>query len=190
MLLRAPADGFRCLSAAPIRVGVLTVRALRESAQLEARLKWPNDLQVGGRKLAGILCESVLDADPFLVVGIGVNVGQRAEDFPPELQGSATSVFCCTGRRIGLSQLAGAITRHLLMHANRIAEPFDPREIAELSTLDALRGYPVTVDEKDVGRGFGIDERGVLLVQNGGHLQEIHSGTVRVVPDVSDTTSG
>jgi BirA family transcriptional regulator, biotin operon repressor / biotin---[acetyl-CoA-carboxylase] ligase len=85
IVVRAPAGGFRCLSAAPVRVGLLVLRALAECTGLEPRLKWPNDLLLNGQKTGGILCESVLGGQPFLVVGIGINVGQSRPDFPDEL---------------------------------------------------------------------------------------------------------
>src|SRR5207247_872857 len=57
---------------------VATAEALRRVAPLEPRLKWPNDVLVGGRKIAGILLESrpVASADPVLVIGVGINPGQ------------------------------------------------------------------------------------------------------------------
>lgn len=64
-------------------------------------IKWPNDLWSGGRKLAGILVEArgFSPAAPAFVAGFGVNVNHRAEDFPPELRESATSLALLTGRR-------------------------------------------------------------------------------------------
>src|SRR5207247_237243 len=75
--------------------------ALACVAGLGARLKWPNDVLVGGRKIAGILLESRLPAgggDGVIAVGIGVNLGQRA--FPAGLAARATSVVLETGRLI------------------------------------------------------------------------------------------
>src|SRR6185503_961367 len=71
---------------------VVTAEALRRVAPLAPRLKWPNDVLVNGRKIAGILLESrsVASSEPVLVIGVGVNLGQR--EFPPELAGRATSV--------------------------------------------------------------------------------------------------
>src|SRR5262245_32491508 len=57
---------------------------------LSARLKWPNDVLVGGRKIAGILLESRIAAEPVVVIGIGINVHQR--EFPENLARTATSV--------------------------------------------------------------------------------------------------
>lgn len=66
------------------------------------QIKWPNDLYVASRKVAGILCEMRAEMDrlEFLVLGIGVNVNLEHDQFPPELAGSATSLSEATGRRI------------------------------------------------------------------------------------------
>jgi BirA family biotin operon repressor/biotin-[acetyl-CoA-carboxylase] ligase len=73
--------------------GLALARALDELG-LGADLKWPNDLLCGGRKLSGILCESrrAATGEDLVVVGVGVNVTQRRDDFPPELGDLATSL--------------------------------------------------------------------------------------------------
>src|SRR5262249_55990945 len=88
---------------------VATAEALRRVAPLSPRLKWPNDVLVGGRKIAGILLESrsTASAEPILVIGVGVNLGQR--EFPPELAGRATSVALETGRAVDRDTLLGAL---------------------------------------------------------------------------------
>ncbi len=69
---------------------------------LRLALKWPNDLLGGGRKVAGILSEARLSAGGYrqLVLGLGVNVHQGRESFPPELQAEATSLDLLAGRRL------------------------------------------------------------------------------------------
>jgi BirA family biotin operon repressor/biotin-[acetyl-CoA-carboxylase] ligase len=78
----------RPLGILPLAAGLALARAL-ETLAVPARLKWPNDLMVGGRKLAGILVESRTsaagDGRPRAVVGVGVNVHQGRADFPAEL---------------------------------------------------------------------------------------------------------
>ncbi len=73
-------------------IAVAVVRALRSAEGIAGRIKPPNDIYVGGRKLAGILSEARAGRDAFVVVGIGVNVMHATGDFPLELQTSATSV--------------------------------------------------------------------------------------------------
>jgi BirA family biotin operon repressor/biotin-[acetyl-CoA-carboxylase] ligase len=68
-------------------------RAVAESAQREAgvaaRVKWPNDVLVGERKLAGVLAEGVVGPASFVVLGIGINVAQRPDEWPADLRGRA-----------------------------------------------------------------------------------------------------
>ena len=83
-------EGFGFL---PLVAGLALARAL-DRLGLRARLKWPNDVLWEGKKLAGVLCESrrLATGDDAVVIGVGVNVGQRESDFPPELATLATSL--------------------------------------------------------------------------------------------------
>ncbi|MBM3848030.1 MAG: biotin--[acetyl-CoA-carboxylase] ligase, partial [Verrucomicrobia bacterium] len=66
-----------------ITSAVSIARALRQSTGLDTRIKWPNDIQIGGRKVAGILTEMTAETDRIrsLIIGIGLNVNQRPGDF-------------------------------------------------------------------------------------------------------------
>ena len=68
-------------------------RALGKAGVPNLRVKWPNDILAGGRKICGVLVEPRIGEGriEFAVVGIGMNVGQAPEDFPPELRDTATS---------------------------------------------------------------------------------------------------
>ncbi len=72
-------------------------------------IKWPNDVRVGGRKIAGVLVERGQGA----VIGIGLNANVEPEAFPPELHATATSLGIVTGRRIDRSELARALLQRL-----------------------------------------------------------------------------
>ena len=76
-----------------IVAGMAAFRALEKAGVRDLRVKWPNDVLAGGRKLCGVLVEPRLGGDriEFAVVGIGINVGQGAGDFPPDLRLPATS---------------------------------------------------------------------------------------------------
>ena len=75
----------------------------------DARIKWPNDVRVDGRKIAGILVER----GPGAVIGIGLNVNIRLDEFPDELRDSATSLRILTGGRVDRSELARALIERL-----------------------------------------------------------------------------
>ena len=94
------------LSQLPLRVGVAAAQAVEEAASLDVRIKWPNDLMVGRRKLAGILCETRGDV---ALVGVGVNCTQ--ESWPPELAQSACSIVQASGRSVDLPSLLAILLR-------------------------------------------------------------------------------
>ena len=81
-----------------------------------AGLKWPNDLELGGRKAAGLLAEAHLEGDRLAAVllGMGVNVAQGAGDFPPEVAGRATSVSLAAGALVDRGDLLAAWARRFL----------------------------------------------------------------------------
>jgi BirA family biotin operon repressor/biotin-[acetyl-CoA-carboxylase] ligase len=89
-----------------------TARVVAETAGLDAQIKWPNDVRVGARKIAGVLVESSQRAS---VLGIGLNVNAEQADFPPDLHQQAASLRSLTGILHDRSQIA----RDLLVHADR-----------------------------------------------------------------------
>lgn len=179
MLLRAD-SGFDCLSAAPVRVGLLAARALTDALGLRISLKWPNDLQFQDRKIGGILCESVLDPHLLLVVGIGINVTQQEEDFPPELRATATSLAAASNRVMQRAVIAGALARGLAAAGPTIAQPLSASELTELASIDALRGHGIEVDGRPAGLALGISAQGCLRVELEHGIIELHTGTVRL----------
>jgi BirA family biotin operon repressor/biotin-[acetyl-CoA-carboxylase] ligase len=95
--------------------GVALVDAAREllaagGSHVAAGLKWPNDLLLDGRKAAGLLAEAGAGGErpPWVVLGMGVNVGQEATDFPAELAGQATSLTLAAGLGVDRAELLGA----------------------------------------------------------------------------------
>ncbi|HEX3619682.1 MAG TPA: biotin--[acetyl-CoA-carboxylase] ligase [Candidatus Udaeobacter sp.] len=88
---------------------------IRTEFSLEPGIKLPNDVRLSGRKVAGVLVEMrAQEKAPHLaVVGIGINVNQSLEDFPPELQSRAVSLGMALGRPVDRRQLAVALLRYL-----------------------------------------------------------------------------
>jgi BirA family biotin operon repressor/biotin-[acetyl-CoA-carboxylase] ligase len=156
--------------------------ALRQ-ADVPAVIKWPNDLLVNGRKIAGILTE--LAAEPervdWVVVGVGVNVNAGEQDFPEELRPIATSVRIERGapapRALFVAACLTALEEWLDRHAE---EGFAPIRAAWRERSGTL-GQEVTVKTggRDVvGRAEDIDEAGALLVRTAAGVERILSGDV------------
>ncbi len=97
-----------------IVAGYSVVSALRSAFRLDARLKWPNDVLVNGKKICGVLCEMTLqpESSPIVVAGIGVNVGAKPSDLPPEVRDTSSSLRIELGRQIELEEVAAAILNH------------------------------------------------------------------------------
>jgi BirA family biotin operon repressor/biotin-[acetyl-CoA-carboxylase] ligase len=95
-------------------VAVAVRRAIIESTGAEPQIKWINDLYLQGKKICGILCESVsIGPENHIIVGIGINVNTRPEDLPGELQDKAGSLAQICGRGLDTDAVAAALTRQL-----------------------------------------------------------------------------
>jgi len=99
------------LSLLPLLAGVACREAVREAAGVEAALEWPNDIVCEGRKIGGILCEGEFlgNSVTFAVLGIGLNVGQKKEDFPSALRSTAGSLYLASGRQVDKPALEKAL---------------------------------------------------------------------------------
>jgi BirA family transcriptional regulator, biotin operon repressor / biotin---[acetyl-CoA-carboxylase] ligase len=152
----------------PLRAGL----AVADLAGDAARVKWPNDVLVDGRKVAGILVEA-RPQDGWAVLGIGVNVAVDLADLPPELRDRAGTL----GRAPG--ELEAALTELLAALENRLAEP-PAAALDALRARDALRDRPVRWADGE-GTGAGIDDAGALLVRlPGGELVTLDAGEVHL----------
>lgn len=103
------------LSWVPLISAVATTHAVQSVSALRPSVKWPNDILLGPRKLAGLLCESGGWGTPlaFVVVGIGINVNSRPETFPPDLREQATSMIAEAGRPFDRAALLAALLSEL-----------------------------------------------------------------------------
>jgi len=141
---------------------------------IDCKVKWPNDIHLDGRKLAGILIEA-RPQDGWAVLGIGLNLTIPETDFPGELRDRATSLFPSpddptrpaaphnrqSAMRGGWASEASASLSEAL---TKWIEADDQRVLSAWRERDALRGREVTW-ENGSGVADGIDERGYLLVR-------------------------
>lgn len=167
--------------------GVAVCEALRVSAGLEARLRWPNDVVVGGRKLAGILVETVAvwpreraarapqqRPHAAALVGIGLNV--NVDRFAPEVGPGATSVLLETGRVHAVEDIEEAVRVAL-----RLSRPLAWEEtLARWRALDATAGVRFGAKVEGVaveGTAEGVADSGALLLRCGERILEVMSAT-------------
>lgn len=178
-------DSAPCMGAIPLRVGIAIIRAVSASTGIGSVIKWPNDILLGGRKLAGVLCEGTVVAGrpPCVVAGIGINVSQHPGEWPQELEGVATSLSIATGRACPRSEVVGPLVRQVLALAGCHAGPLEPELLQEFSRYDALFGRRVSVDDQPIGTAEGIEADGALRVRDDAdRIHRIRSGSIRTVP--------
>jgi BirA family transcriptional regulator, biotin operon repressor / biotin---[acetyl-CoA-carboxylase] ligase len=157
--------------------GLALADAVQVAAGVEAALKWPNDLVVGERKLAGLLAEADVSGTHevrAVVLGAGCNVAQR--EFPPELTGLATSCALEAGRDVPRDDVLDA-------YLDRLAARLDALDDVALAYRDRLAtlGRSVRVDLGDrvvEGTAVGIDD--------GGRLELEHADGARTTVAVGD----
>lgn len=143
--------------------------AIEQTTSLAVQIKWPNDLQAHGRKLAGILIETGSDraAGYYAVVGIGVNVNHNPDDFPEELRDMATSLQIETRRKIDRSALAVAILRTFHQWLDRLRDDF-PSVVEVAQRRSSLMGKTIAIECVDCrveGRAVGLDPDGRLVME-------------------------
>ncbi|MFR4008176.1 MAG: biotin--[acetyl-CoA-carboxylase] ligase [Christensenellales bacterium] len=157
-------------SKVPIIAAVAVAQSLRNFAKLDAKVKWPNDVLVDGKKLCGIRCEMASDFDriEYLVVGIGVNVNQVV--FPRDIAEKATSVRGETNRTISRPQLLLSIlTDFFDVYTKTFEEGKFDDVIVDYTKMSILFQEMVTVhagDRETHGKCIGFDRDGCLVMQN------------------------
>jgi BirA family biotin operon repressor/biotin-[acetyl-CoA-carboxylase] ligase len=167
---------------------VASASALRRAIALETGLrpeiKWPNDILIGGKKVAGILTElsAELDRVKHIILGIGVDVNLDAGELPPELRKTATSLKIETGETVSRAELAVAVLRELDFDYARICGGKFPAVAGEWESGCVTIGKNVTVhigDRKFRGCAESLDDDGALLLRTEhGHLERIIGGDV------------
>ena len=136
----------------PLTAAVAVCEAL---APLDAAIKWPNDVWIERRKVAGILLEG-RPQEGWAVIGIGLNV--RTREFPPELSASATSLALA-----GVDTTVPAVREQLVQELDRWTRADDDAVLAAWRARDALRGERVRWAAGE-GTSVGITDNGALLV--------------------------
>ena len=145
----------------PLAAALAVCDACERAAPVICRIKWPNDVWIDGRKVAGILIEG-RPQEGWAVLGVGVNVSTRAGDFPPELRDIATSIAAASGTA-DAPALDGVLTQLVKSLDARLAEK--PKAIvAGWRERDALEGLRVQWQSGE-GVAEGINDDGALIVQ-------------------------
>ena len=171
-LLRPPPE--RRIAELSLVGGLAAAEAVERATGLAAQIKWPNDVMLNRRKVAGVLAEAVEDA---VVVGIGLNVNQARAELPSEATTAPGSLRTADGvvreRARVLADLLAALERHFdAWRENGLDALYEG-----LGARDFLRGRRIRVDGSE-GYGVAIDRSGRLEVDIGGERRLLESGEV------------
>jgi BirA family biotin operon repressor/biotin-[acetyl-CoA-carboxylase] ligase len=179
-------------------------KAKQAPGPLQCRVKWPNDVQVEGRKLAGILIEA-RPQDDWAVIGVGLNLTIAPDEFPPDLRDRATSLATATPHDSGATQTPGnrcrmrftslgsdrgatqtpgnrcllRCTGGLSAALGRWFGAEDEAILAAWEARDALKGRRVAWDDGS-GIAGGVDGRGNLVVAGTGGTVSLNAGEVHL----------
>lgn len=171
-------------------LSLMTALALAESLESFCpkglKIKWPNDVLLGGRKVAGILTELSAEKNKIshVIIGVGINVNHGIGHFPNELKDTATSVRRYLKHKVGRV----ALLQKFLLQFEREYSYYRKDRLAHghrrLRQYSSLLGQEVTVQaaqHRTSGIAQDIDNRGRLILESGGKLLSITAGEVTVV---------
>jgi len=152
--------------------GIAVAETVERATNLAAQIKWPNDVMLNRRKVAGVLAEASADT---VALGIGLNVNQRLEELPAGARVQPASLYTMDGvqrERAGvLGDLLAALERSYdLWLEGGLDALYDG-----LGARDFLRGRKITIDG-EVGVGVGIDRAGRFEVEVDGKRRFVDSG--------------
>lgn len=164
---------------------VSLVRAIKDRTGLDAGIKWPNDILIDWKKVAGLLLETHIENGRavFVVLGAGVNVNNDTGEFPTGLIVPATSLREEVGSEVEKDVVLKAFLEHFAASYDLLKTDFD-------AILDDWRRHSVTlerrvkvtqIDEVISGRAVDIDDTGALLVRlDDGRVYTVHAGDLTI----------
>ena len=160
---------------------VAVARAMEKLADVQARVKWVNDVYLGAKKACGILCEAGLDFEngrmQYVVAGIGVNVGLM--DFPEELGNIATSLSNECGQRISRSRFCAELINELNALYPQLESGAFMAEYRSRSNVIGRDVFVLRGNERYPAHVVDIDGEGSLVVcTSDGRQQTLHSGEI------------
>jgi BirA family biotin operon repressor/biotin-[acetyl-CoA-carboxylase] ligase len=176
----------RQLTTLPLAVGVACARALRQCGLDDVKLKWPNDIYVGTRKLGGILIEhrAEVGGPCRVIIGIGINVAMSRQQ-AGEVEQPWISLNEALTTRVQKLVSRNALAAALLQDLQKVIVEFERSAFdsfaSEWSALDLTLNHDVRILENNrelQGIARGVDEQGALQVEVLGELRSLHAGEV------------
>jgi BirA family biotin operon repressor/biotin-[acetyl-CoA-carboxylase] ligase len=174
--------GLTCMTA------VAVCRSIEKLTDVGLEIKWTNDVLLAQKKICGILTELSAEGESggirFVVVGIGVNVSQELSDFPPELRGTACSLYAQLGTILDRNRVAGEIIRcffEMYRDLKNKREAFMAEYRRRCVTLGSMIEY--TRDGKKThAMALTVDDEGALIIkEKNGEQHALRFGEVSIL---------
>ncbi|WP_423798939.1 biotin--[acetyl-CoA-carboxylase] ligase [Neobacillus sp. SAB-20_R2A] len=165
---------------------VAIVQAIEEVTSLNPEIKWPNDILLNGKKITGILTEMQAEADQIhsIIIGMGLNVNQTKDDFPPELQNIASSLLIEKGDALSRA----SIIRSIFTHFEKLYLLFLEKGFYPIKLL--WEGYAISIGKMIKartltgvieGKALGITDEGVLKIEDAsGVIHHVYSADIEL----------
>ncbi len=169
-----------------LMAAVATAKVIARTIEANPEVKWPNDILIHGKKVAGILTEMDCQGNTlnFIILGIGVNINAPLKFFPRELLSSITSLGYETGGDVSLPQFTRCLYQEIERYYDLWMAKGFRRIRNEYTKLSLLPGKPVQISSfKKITSGEvqGIDEEGaLLLLLSNGRVERIVAGDVTI----------
>ena len=185
LILRPPVSPGRA-GQVSLLAALATARAIEEATGLKTAVKWPNDVLIEDRKVAGILSELHMNSGrvDFIICGIGINVSVSTEEFPPEVRTRAASLGECVQGRVSRVEIIQALLTSLESIYDEFLERGFSHFVPEWASRSMLEGKEVKVVEEGgfiAGRARGINGDGALLFESeDGTMRPILAGDVTI----------
>jgi len=165
-----------------LMAGLATVIAVNGFTSNRAQLKWPNDLLLNEKKIAGVLCEYYPKNIPAVIIGIGINVNQT--QFPTNIKEIATSLKLETGKEINRTALIKQLITQLDFQYSELKKYKVGTLIKNWTRHTDLFGKTITLKKSSqsiTGKAIGLDNLGRLIITNeSGEETAFDSGEVRL----------
>lgn len=167
-------------STLPLLSSLAAADAVRELCGAAAEIKWPNDLLLSGKKICGILCESLLEGEKAdYISGIGINLRQDRAFFEGKGLPHGGSLFSVTGKACTLEQAAQALHRAMARRLAVFAEGGFPAIAAEYRAACVNIGREVYTDTAR-GTAIDVDDAGHLVIRTESGETAVFTGEVTV----------
>ncbi|MFW9800007.1 MAG: biotin--[acetyl-CoA-carboxylase] ligase [Candidatus Thorarchaeota archaeon] len=165
--------------------GCSTAAAVHTTCSVDVHLKWPNDIIVDDKKIGGILSESIIEGEQVvsIVLGIGINVNLRLDDYPEGLRNGITTILHETGQETSIEELAASLLGETYSRISEVeARQTFLSVLSEYKRVCNTLGRRVIVEQTDVtleGTALDIEESGALVLETDEGIEVVSAGDVR-----------